>query len=49
LHATKKENMKAMANDPFRTEDTYPAKKRGPQGPIPAKRSIEGDGVAAWA
>lgn len=30
--------MKAMANDPFRTDDTYPGKKRAPQGPIPAKR-----------
>lgn len=30
---------KAMANDPFRTDPVYPNKKKGPQGPIPAKRS----------
>jgi hypothetical protein len=27
-----------MANDPFRTAPVYPNKKKGPQGPIPARR-----------
>lgn len=31
-----------MANDPFRTSDTYPNKKKPPQGPIPPKRSVAG-------
>jgi hypothetical protein len=38
-----------MANDPFRTDDTYPSKKRAPQAPIAPKRkahAVEGYGFA---
>lgn len=29
-----------MANDPFRTQDSYPNKKKPPQGPIAPHRGV---------